>query len=85
VCGQPTTDVPLQSFENVIRGPSLLPGQGDTLMVLSRSSKFSNKQREPYLVRLNPFDVWVQINEEIHLVFEVLVACPMTTEAVILS
>jgi hypothetical protein len=54
-------------------------------MVLSRSSKFSDKQREPYLVRFYPFDVWVQINKEIHLVFEVWVAYPMTTEMAILS
>jgi hypothetical protein len=77
--------VPLQSVENVTSCPSLLPGQVYTLMALSRSSKSSDKQREPYVVRLNPFDVWVQINKEIHLVFEVLVVYPMPTEMDILS
>jgi hypothetical protein len=39
----------------------------------------------PYLVKLDPFDLWVQISEEIHLIFEVLAVYPMTTEVATLS
>lgn len=39
----------------------------------------------PYLVKFGPFDVWVQISEEIHLVFEALAVYPMTTEVAIRS
>jgi len=77
--------LPLQSLENIIRHPFLLPGQENTLMVLSRSSKYSDKQPEPYVVRFSLFDVWMHISKEIHPVFEVLAACPTTTKVVGLS